>query len=101
MRKETPIKQRKVTVVARPTGNSPGLVRVAEGKVIDEYEYAEVPSDFERAFVVRKVKGKVNEKVYHVNMGEAAATCDCLGHVHWGYCRHVAFLQAMIREGVA
>jgi hypothetical protein len=38
--------------------------------------------------------------VYHVRVGDPAdSTCECLGFLRWGRCKHVAGLRALIRLG--
>ena len=39
------------------------------------------------------------EAAYAVNLNGAASTCECRGFLRWGHCKHVAGLQALIRQG--
>jgi len=62
------------------------------------YHLTAIPSDWGRAFEVRKLAADGGE-VYHVNLSDAAETCDCLGHEHHGHCKHVSALLALQSRG--
>jgi hypothetical protein len=38
--------------------------------------------------------------VYHVHLDEPRSTCQCMGSLRWGHCKHVDSLAALV-EGSA
>jgi hypothetical protein len=72
---------------------------------VTSYRLREVPSDFGRAFELRKLEADGGE-VYHVNLADGPDgpedSCECKGHLRHGHrtvCRHVAGLKALAAAG--
>lgn len=66
------------------------------------YRVSEFPSDFAgRAFVLEKLLpgSDKNEGHYSVLISESGARiCDCKGHASTGACKHVAALEALLKN---
>jgi hypothetical protein len=90
---------------ARVSAGTPQGVRVLTltvGNAATLYFLRKLPSDFGTAFELEKFDGT---GTYAVNLDTDVAghaTCECLGHLRWGYrttCRHVAALRSLIKSG--
>jgi hypothetical protein len=62
------------------------------------YHLTAIPSDWGRAFEVRKLQADGGE-VYHVNLTSDGPTCDCKGHLQHGHCKHAESLVALDGRG--
>jgi hypothetical protein len=61
----------------------------------DSYKVSVLPCDpsiGRKAFRFRKLTG--DGAVYDVCFTEHGPSCDCLGHLRWGSCKHAATLVA-------
>lgn len=70
------------------------------------YQITNAPSDWGRAFRVKKVAGKDRVgNVYYTVVGRAGCEegenfCDCTDGLARGNCRHVAMAQACMAKGI-
>ena len=76
-------------------------VRVKREQV-DEYFLDRVPSDFGEAYLLEKREYHPDPEAdsrYHVNMAtapeEGSHSCECLGFLKHGHCRHIESLSAL------
>jgi hypothetical protein len=96
--------ERHVALVVPPdAGGQNGVLRVTERRgrrvLVDEYFLDLVPSDLGPAYLVEKRDyGTDDGHRYHVLLGERPS-CECLGFLHYGHCRHVLALAALVAAG--
>jgi hypothetical protein len=84
---------RGVTVVGQ-RGN--GLdVRIRTPRDNSAYHVSGVEADFGRGFLFEKESGES----YHVHLDGEARSCECLGHLRHGHCKHVDGILALIKGG--
>lgn len=83
------------TISVESWQNGSGVVSVTENGKIDTYDVREIGSDFGRCFRVEKRDGDS----YDVCVNGRQSTCECLGHLKHGHCRHVSGLAALIAQG--
>jgi hypothetical protein len=80
----------------------PGLVRILEGHTETFYTLAPVPADWGRAFRICKadIHGMEIADPYHVHLdAELGDSCDCLGSLKHGHCKHRSGLRALLAAG--
>jgi hypothetical protein len=89
---------RSIRLVRPPGRDGVGVFCVSVGDVSTFYVLHEVRCDIGgRGFAVHRL-GLGN--LYHVRVGEPAdCSCECLGYLAHGHCRHLLGLQALIKEG--
>jgi hypothetical protein len=74
-----------------------GKIRIVCGKVDTEYTVIELPCDIGgRGFEVSNLS---NLEIYHVNLNGRDRSCDCIGHLRHGHCKHADGLAALIAAG--
>ena len=90
---------RTIRLVRPPDGHGVGVFCISEGKTSQFYAFCEIPCEIGgRGFAVHRL-GLGN--LYHVRIGRPDdSTCECLGFLRWGRCKHVAGLRALIRQGL-
>jgi hypothetical protein len=102
----TPTRQRKprvkparhIGVMLRPSEVNPFfLVRITEGKKLDQYSVRPIPSDWGTAYTMAKLPEETEP--YNVCLAGADSTCDCKGHERHGHCRHIEGLTALMNAG--
>jgi hypothetical protein len=84
----------------RPLGvDGVGVFRVSVGESTAFYTLHEIPCFIGgRGFAVHRL-GLGN--LYHVRIGDKTdCSCECLGFLAHGYCRHIQGLRALIRRGL-
>ena len=76
-----------------------GVFAIATRKTTQFYVFKEIPCDIGgRGFVVHRL-GLAD--VYHVRIGEPIeASCECLGFLRHGKCKHVQGLTALVGHGL-
>jgi hypothetical protein len=86
-------------VLLRPVGRSAGVVRLTVGREVAGYLIRLLPSDFGDCFRLSKVGvcGDVSE--YDVCLDNTGQTCECMGFLRHGHCKHVAGLMALRNAG--
>jgi hypothetical protein len=78
---------------------SRGSIVMQIGKERSVYTIEEVVADFGRGFRVLK---QWSEEPYYTNLHGGqynTCLCSCLGHLRYGYCRHVEALLALEKNG--
>lgn len=90
--------RRSVRLVRDLTLDGIGVFCVTLGNQATYYTVRELPCEIGgRGFVVHKL-GLGN--VYHVRVGQPIdSSCECLGYLCHGYCRHLSALRALIEAG--
>lgn len=60
-----------------------------------------IPSDWGRAFLVEKQgDGSQPNEEYHVLIENAQdGSCECLGFLRWGHCKHLAAVRKLLELG--
>lgn len=88
-----------IRLVRPPDDHGVGVFCISEGKKSQFYVLREIPCEIGgRGFAVHRL-GLGN--LYHVRVGKPDDTsCECLGFLRWGRCKHVAGLKALIRLGL-
>lgn len=83
----------------RPAGQEPGVFAIAEGRKIFFYYYREVACQIGgRGFVMLRLG---TTAVYHVRLAAIGeSTCECLGFLRQGRCKHVLALHALLKQGL-
>jgi hypothetical protein len=89
---------RTIRLVRPPDGNGIGVFCIAAGEKLQFYTFREIPCDIGgRGFAVHRL-GQGN--LYHVRVGTPEDnSCECMGFLRWGRCKHVAGLTALIQSG--
>ena len=90
---------RHVSLVVRPSGGKPGLVRITVGKEATDYLLTAIPADYGRGFLLEKAGIDGEPAAYHVNLDGDKRTCDCKGCTRWGCCKHADGLAALVAAG--
>jgi hypothetical protein len=93
-------------LLAAPRAGRVGLLSITEGAKFDIYSViplslGEGYPDASAAYRLEKhVDHGAEPCVYDVLFdGRGKASCDCRGHVRYGYCRHSSALTALIAKG--
>src|SRR4051794_38691701 len=83
-----------------PDGAIPGILDVDMGKQLFSYFLTPLPSDFGRAFELRRYNPADGE-TYHVNLGADPTEhlCDCMGFLRWSHCKHISSLVELTEGG--
>ncbi len=102
--KETHLAKRKppprsIRLVRAPTIDGPGVFEITSGRKSALYVFREIPCAIGgRGFAVHRL-GLGN--LYHVRVGDpAVCSCECMGFLRHGHCKHVAGLLALIWQGL-
>src|SRR5262249_6051215 len=105
--KEAPaeLPQRFARLDDRPTVDEPALLTLHVAGNETDYWLSLVPSDFGEAFKLEKLiptnDGPAERgEVYHVLLeNEFNHTCECLGFLRWGHCKHLDSIKALRDAG--
>src|SRR4051794_24276271 len=86
---------RSVRLVRSPAADGTGVICVTANEQSTYYTVREVACDIGgRGFAVHKIGMGT---LYHIRVGEPAdCSCECLGFLRHGYCRHVLGLLALV-----
>ncbi|MBA4187197.1 MAG: hypothetical protein C0467_04180 [Planctomycetaceae bacterium] len=89
---------RTITLIREPDERGIGVFCIAINARTQFYTFREVPCEIGgRGFAVHRL-GQGN--LYHVRVGDPTdRSCECMGFLRWGHCKHVAGLTALIRQG--
>ncbi|MBI2804857.1 MAG: hypothetical protein HYX68_07745 [Planctomycetes bacterium] len=90
---------RVIRLVRPPDEFGVGVFAITSKKGVQFYVFKEIPSEIGgRGFVVHRL-GLAD--VYHVRIAEPAeSSCECLGFLRHGRCKHVQGLAALIGHGM-
>lgn len=89
---------RSIRLVRSPSADGVGVFQLTIGKKSALYTFREIPCDIGgRGFAIHSL-GLGN--LYHVRVGDPSeCSCECLGFLRHGHCKHVAGLAALIWQG--
>ncbi|MCE9533657.1 MAG: SWIM zinc finger domain-containing protein [Planctomycetes bacterium] len=89
--------QRTIRLIRSPSADGVGLFRIAAGRKSDWYTFHEIPCEIGgRGFAVHRLGLGT---LYHVRVGVPEdCSCECLGFLRHGKCKHVLGLLALIRR---
>ncbi len=90
--------QRSARLAVAPIGTDPGMVEISVHGRRQFYQLRRRLASWGRAFTLTKLG---TATTYDVNVGQTAdtSTCDCLGNIRHGSCKHVSGLRALLDAG--
>jgi hypothetical protein len=88
---------RDVRLLRSPTSEILGVMGMTDRKGDSFYAFHEIPCEIGgRGFCIRRLG---EERLYCVRInGAVESSCECLGYLSHGRCRHILALQTLIRE---
>ena len=88
---------RTISLFRPPGRDGVGVFRITVGPRSQFYTFREIRCDIGgRGFAVHRLG---LGELYHVRVGRPAdCSCECLGFLRWGHCRHVLGLRALMRQ---
>ena len=91
-------KTRTVRIEREPNADGVGIFRIQTGDECQFYAFCEIRCDIGgRGFAAHRLG---QGELYHVRVGAPEDTsCECMGFLRWGKCKHTAALAALIRKG--
>ena len=91
-------KTRTVRIARPPGADGVGVFCIEIGGKAQFYTFLEIRCDIGgRGFAVHRLG---QGELYHVRVGAPEDTsCECMGFLRWGRCKHVASLAALIKKG--
>src|SRR5947208_13144700 len=95
---ETTKPARTIRLVRSPAADGVGVFCISTGWESQFYTVVEIPCEIGgRGFVVHRLGMGT---VYHVRIAAPSEnSCECLGFLRWGRCKHVLGLRALIQRG--
>lgn len=95
----TPLLTRVIRLLRSPSPDSAGAICLRTRGQTAYYALQEIPCEIGgRGFAVHRLG---LGELYHVRVGGPLdCSCECLGFLRHGYCKHVLGLQALIRHGL-
>jgi hypothetical protein len=89
---------RTIRLVRSPSADGIGVFCVTVGETQAFYTVHEIPCQIGgRGFAIHRL-GLGN--LYHVRVGTAEdCSCECMGFLAHGYCRHILGLRALVEAG--
>jgi len=93
------MKTRTIRLVRPPTSDEPGVLCISDKKDATFYAFHEVPCEIGgRAFAVHRLG---LGQLYSVRVGvREDCTCECMGYLSKGHCKHVQGLLALTGHGL-
>jgi hypothetical protein len=88
--------QRHIRLCVKPCDGAPGVVRITVDTQSDDYFLTPLATDFGKGFLVEKIG---HEESYHVNVNGERSSCECLGFLKHGNCKHRDGLAALVAAG--
>jgi hypothetical protein len=87
-----------VRIVRPPDADGVGVLGIESGGACQFYTFLEVRCEIGgRGFAVHRLG---QGDLYHLRVGPPEDTsCECLGFLRWGRCKHTAALAALVRSG--
>src|SRR5262245_41091634 len=97
MAKATP-KTRTIQLVRPLNADGVGVFCIEVNGKLQFYTFCEIRCDIGgRGFAVHRLG---QGELYHVRVGVPDDTsCECMGFLRWGRCKHIASLAALIKKG--
>ena len=95
---ETAKPTRTIRLVRSPAKDGVGVFGITAAGRSQFYVVVEVPCEIGgRGFAVHRLG---QGPLYHVRVGRPEdCSCECLGFLRWGRCKHVQGLRALIQQG--
>src|SRR5438132_6292072 len=89
---------RSVRLVRPPTADAAGIICLTDRKGDSLYAFEEIPCAIGgRGFRMHRLESGQH---YHVRIdGAPESSCECLGYLAHGRCRHIVALQTLIGAG--
>ena len=93
------MKMRTICLVRPPTPDGPGVLCIVDNRKPTFYAFHEIPSEIGgRAFAVHRLGLGT---LYHVRVGAPEeCSCECLGFLSKGRCKHIQGLLALTGHGM-
>lgn len=97
-RQPRPQPNRSIRMVHPPGPDGVAVACISLGKETTFYTLREIPCEIGgRGFAMHRTGLGT---LYHVRIGTPReCSCECLGFLRYGYCRHVLGLQALVQAG--
>jgi hypothetical protein len=91
-------KPRTIGLIRPPAVDGVGVFRISVGETITLYAVHEIRCEIGgRGFAVHRLG---LGELYHVRIDSLEeSTCECLGFLRHGYCKHVLGLYALVQAG--
>ncbi len=95
---KTAPRPRTISLAREPDGRGIGVFYITNGWDSQFYTFREIPCEIGgRGFAVHRLGMGT---LYHVRVGgPEERSCECLGFLRWGHCKHVSGLAALIQQG--
>jgi len=89
---------RTIRLIREPDERGIGVFCISDGKKSQFYTFREIPCEIGgRGFAVHRLGMGT---LYHVRVGKAEdRSCECMGYLRWGHCKHISGLMALIKQG--
>ena len=93
------MRTRTIRLLRTPHGDEPGVFVITERKKTTHYVFGEIPCEIGgRGFIVHRLG---LGSVYHVRIGDPRdCSCECLGFLSKGKCKHIHALLAIVGHGL-
>ena len=90
--------KRLVRLMRSPDANGIGVLALFAGKKTHFYAFKEIRSQIGgRAFALHRMDA---DEVYHVRIGQPQqCSCECMGYLRHGNCKHLKGLLALTGQG--
>jgi hypothetical protein len=91
--------RRTIRLVRVPTTDGVGVFCICDSRQTAYYAFHEIPCEIGGCgFAVHRLGLGA---LYHVRVGKREnCSCECLGFLAHGYCRHVLGLRTLLRHGL-
>jgi hypothetical protein len=91
--------ERSIRLVRPPDVSGVGVFRIADKKAAVYYVFRQIPCEIGgRGFVVHRLG---LGDLYHVRIGaDHECSCECLGFLAHGQCKHIEGLLTLARHGL-
>jgi hypothetical protein len=95
---DTATPTRTIRLVREPDGRGVGIFCITDTQKTQFYTFREIPCEIGgRGFAIHRLG---QGALYHVRVGKPEdRSCECMGFLRWGHCKHTAGLAALIRQG--
>jgi hypothetical protein len=86
-----------VRLLRSPTAEEPGVLCLKSGKKFSFYTFQEIPCEIGgRGFAMHRLG---MGDLYHVRIDTRAdSTCECMGFLRHGHCKHILALTALVEN---
>ena len=93
------MKTRTIRLVRPPMSDEPGVLCITDNRQATYYAFCELPCEIGgRAFAVHRLGLGT---MYHVRVGVPTdCSCECMGYLSHGRCKHLQGLLALTAHGL-